>query len=101
MLERDVLALILDYCAAERIFVQRRNVGALKIGKRFIRFAKPGQSDLWGILWNGRHFECEVKRPGKVPTDLQFGWLDECRALGAVAFWANSLEMFIDGLKYA
>jgi len=95
--ERDLLHLILDYCAAMRIFVQRRNVGAFKIGTRYIRFAKPGQSDLWG-LYGGRHFECELKRPGKALTEAQFEWLAECRNHGAIAFMADSLETFIQGL---
>lgn len=94
MLERDVKKAVLDWCAAERIFVQVRNVGAVKIDKRFIRFAKPGQADLWG-LHQRTHFECELKAPGKKPTEAQWKWLTECQAAGAVAFYADSLDMFI------
>lgn len=98
VLERDVKRAVLDYCAAERVFVQVRNVGAVKIDKRFIRFAKPGQADLWFIM-NGRHGECELKAPGKKPTDEQLRWLEECRAAGAIAFYADSLDMFIEKLR--
>lgn len=98
ILERDVKRAVLDWCAAERIFVQVRNVGAVKIDARFIRFAKPGQADLWGIH-KGRHFECELKAPGKQPTDKQYEWLQDCRNAGAVAFWVDSLEEFIANLK--
>ncbi len=95
ILERDVKRAVLDYCAMRHIFVQVRAVGAVKIDSRFIRFAKPGQADLWLILPNGRHGECELKAPGKKPTDAQLQWLDDCRAQGAIAFWCDSVEGFI------
>ncbi len=100
ILERDVKKAILDYCAMRRIFVQVRNVGAVQIDSRFIRFAKPGQADLWGII-GGRHFECELKAPGKKPTEAQLQWLDDCRAQGAIAFYCDSLDMFIEKMREA
>lgn len=96
VLERDVVRAIFDYCAAERIFIERRNVAALKIGNRFIRCAKPGQADAWGIMKGGRHFECEIKRPGEEPSDEQREWLQRCADAGALAFWADSLDVFIE-----
>lgn len=101
ILERHVKKAILDYCAAYRIFVQVRNVGAVKTGTRFIRFNKSGMADLWGIGWNGRHWECELKRPGASPTASQEEWLARCRSLGAIAFWVDSVEMFADKIKEA
>jgi len=49
-----------------------------------------GDADLYGSL-RGRHFEIEVKRPGKQPTPLQFARLEEWRASGAIAGWATNV----------
>ena len=98
MRERDVVKVILDYCSAEGIFIHRRNVGAMKIDQRYIRFAKRGSADLWGI-YRGRHMECEVKRPGEVPTKEQYDWLNLCAEEGGISIWADSLDMFIQALK--
>lgn len=100
LLERDVQRLIVDYCKAHSIFVQRRNVaGVQKLsGNRYVQLGKRGQADLWGIL-RGVHWECEVKRPGEKPKPDQVEWLTDCAQAGARAFWADSLEMFIEGLR--
>jgi hypothetical protein len=83
------------------IWLERRNVGAARYrdqrtGKeRLVRFAKPGQSDLWGLDWPqelpwGRHWEIETKRPGELPTDLQLVWLWKVHSHGCVAFWVDN-----------
>ncbi len=102
--ERDVLSAILSYCAVHRIFVQRRNTGAAVVPegdgrkRRFIRYNKRGMADLWLIV-QGRHIECEIKAPGKKPSDEQMAWLGECAAAGAVAFWCDSLDGFIAEMR--
>jgi hypothetical protein len=68
----------------------RRNTGAMREGERFIRFASPGQADLWGFDRTARHWELEVKAPGKKPTPLQIAWLKEVTRLGAVGVWTDS-----------
>ena len=75
------------------ITLWRRNVGAMQDGERFIRFASPGQSDLWGVDQQARHWELEVKRPGNKPTPKQLAWLKGMTARGAVAFWADSANV--------
>ena len=102
--ESDIQRAILSYCRAMGIFCRRRNVGALSAEyngrKRFVRFAGEGQSDLWVILpLTGRHFECEVKRPGQKPTELQKDWLDECSRIGALAFWVTVVDEFIVNIE--
>ncbi len=98
-LERDIQRAILDYCAAHRIFVQRRNVaGMTKIKDSYIRLGTRGQCDLWGIK-NGMHWECEVKRQGKEPTPEQWKWIHMCWEAGARAFWCDSLEGFIENIE--
>jgi hypothetical protein len=79
----------------------RRNVGAMQKGQRFIRFAAPGQSDLWGILPDGRHLEIETKRPGNKPTELQLAWLKSMEACEAVALWGdncNDIERCVEAI---
>lgn len=99
ILERHVQKAILDYCHAMRIFVRRRNVGAIKTGSRYIRFNATGMADLWGITRKGRHWECEVKRPGEEPTEAQYRWLLDCQQVGAIAFWVDSLDGFIEKMQ--
>lgn len=68
----------------------RRNVGALTDARgNHVRFAAPGQSDLWGVDRSGRHWEVEVKRKGNKPTEKQLAWLKEMTARGCVAYWAD------------
>ena len=102
--EADVLRAITDWCAANRIFVRRRNVGAVKADykgrSRFIRYGEAGQSDLW-LIYQGKHVECEVKAPGKEPTDRQLDWMKEVVKAGGCAFYCDSLDDFIYGLNDA
>ena len=61
----------------------RRNVGKVKVtrkdGKEYtMRFALPGQCDLYGITRGGRHLECELKGPGKKLEPDQVKWRDWC-----------------------
>lgn len=93
--ENELKLLVMAYCQAAGIFCERRNVGAFKIQDRFIRFSRRGQSDLWGILPGGKHFECELKRKGKEPSEEQHQWLASCAQRGALAFWTDDLDEFI------
>ncbi len=43
-----------------------------------------------GNLEFGVRLEIEMKRPGKVPTPIQYARLREFRRLGCIAFWADS-----------
>ena len=71
------------------VLLYRRNVGAMRVGTRFVRFSSPGQADLWGVDRTGRHWEIECKRPGNRPTPKQLAWLKEMTASGCVAYWAD------------
>ncbi len=96
MKESDIQKDILNYCAAVGIFARRRNsAGRQKMKGYWINLGEKGAADIWGILKGGRHFECEVKIPGKKPTDEQLQWLRDCANFGALAFWTDSLEEFV------
>ena len=56
----------------------RRNVGAMKMDTRWIRFGIKGQCDLYGILRGGRTIELECKAPYRELTDEQCAWRDWC-----------------------
>lgn len=98
----EIVNPILDYCESAGIFAKRRNVaGTRKIHGSYVNLGTAGQSDIWGILRGGRHFECEVKLPGEEPSDKQLEWLRQCAAFGALAFWTDSLDDFIATLDKA
>ena len=80
--EKAIQDAIIEYAKLYGVRCFRRNVGAVKIGPRFIRFASPGMSDLWGWDAQGVHFECEVKRHGGKASPEQVKWLDDCMNLG-------------------
>ncbi len=73
----------------------RRNVVSMTaeyMGKsRFIRAAAAGQSDVWGVLPDGRHIEIEFKRPGNYPTYDQAMWLTTTNRI-CPAFWCDNLK---------
>ncbi len=92
--EKDVSRLIVDWFATIGVKLHRRNTGAAKFGRHYVRFNTAGMCDLWGIQSEtGRHIEIEIKRKGKVPDEAQNAWIAQCADLGAIAFWADSLEM--------
>ena len=103
MSETQIKRDILDYCAKAGIFAKRRNVaGVQRMHGHFVKLGDKGMVDLWGILrFSGRHWEYELKKPGKEPTEKQMEWLEECKSLGAYVGWGDSLEDFIDFMKHA
>ncbi len=97
--ETELVHNAIELLGALGVSCHRRNVGARtwtdKSGKpRMIKFAMPGQSDIWGVQSKvppfGRHWEVELKRPGNRPTEQQYIWLRTMGNLGAVAFWCDS-----------
>ena len=96
-LETEIWKSIRDRLSVHGITLWRRNVGALKWKHKdksgWVMFSRPGQSDLWGIGPDGRHWEIEAKRYGKKPTKAQMAWLLYCSRIGAVAFWADSPDV--------
>ncbi len=77
--------------------VFRRNVATFtadyKGKSRIIRCGEPGQSDTWGVMPDGRHFELEFKRSGERPTLDQAKWLWMMNSGGCgVSFWVDNLD---------
>ncbi len=95
-LERDILKTCLEWLNYQPgVRVWRQNTGSFKLEgakARFFRAGSAGMADISGIGPEGRRIEIEVKRPGKVPTELQQDWLDEIIIRGGIAFWCDSPE---------
>ncbi len=81
----------------QSILLHRVNVGARKIGNRFIRFGEPGMSDFSGIIKEvhcpicrgltgaGVRLEIECKAPDGRLTDAQKNWIDTINAMNGIA----------------
>lgn len=79
----------------------RRNVGAVKVGNRFVSFGEKGQSDIWGVFRKtvcpvcgkttgiGVHVEIECKAFKGRLTDEQKRWLEFLPKFGAIAVVAQ------------
>lgn len=95
--EKEILKSCLALLSARGVFAWRVNVGATALEfdgkKRLVRYGKPGQSDIAGILPSGRFICIETKRPRNRPTPLQIAWMREVIQHKGVAFWVTSAKM--------
>lgn len=61
-----------------------------------------GVTDIIGTLpVSGRGLWLEIKRPGKEPTEDQWGFMRKMAAAGGLAFWADSAESVLKQLAAA
>ena len=58
-----------------------------------------GISDIIGVSADGRFVAIELKAPGNKPTADQETFLENVRRNGGVAFWADSVEDVVKGLR--
>jgi len=66
--QRAVLKMLAARERLGQLVADRRNTGGMTDGKgQFLRFGKPGDSDIIGTLRGGRTFAIEVKREGWKP----------------------------------
>lgn len=97
----------LQFARIHDLFLRRQNTGAARAGNRFVQFGLPGQCDYTGIVTatrngvkvSGIHFEVEFKAPGRRPSARQLDYINLIRAKGGIAFYADSLDLFIHNLK--
>lgn len=91
--EDVVLRSCLEWLRLNGIYSWRNNSGAVKVGRRFIRFGFPGSSDIIGILPGGRFLAVECKREkGGVLSDLQKDFLSNIEKNGGIAIVAHSVD---------
>lgn len=60
-LESAVLKECMVWLKAQGYYAERRNTGAVKYGKAFVRYGSPGAADILAVI-HGRHIEIECKR---------------------------------------
>jgi hypothetical protein len=105
--EAEVAAQCVQFAKANGIHLRRQNTGAARAGGRFVRFGEPGQCDYTGMAAatrggarvSGVHVEVEFKAPGRRPGAAQLAYIESVRAKGGIAFYADSLESFIQNLR--
>ena len=84
MKESDLIKKILKYLnSLPQCKAIKRHGGA---------FGRAGEPDITGCI-SGKHFEIEVKVPGKQPTVIQHKRLLEWREAEAMSFWTDNLEL--------
>lgn len=97
--ENAVLEQCLAYLKAKGLYVWRNNTGALKVGRRFVRFGYVGSSDILGITKDGRFLAVECKREkGGVLSDAQKEFIGEINRNGGVAVCVHSVMELIQKL---
>ncbi len=99
--ETEVLQSCLSFLEIQGIYAWRNNTGAVKNGKRFIRFGYPGSSDILGICPDGRFLaiECKNGKGGKT-SDLQIDFQNQITSNNGLAFIVSSVDDLISKLKF-
>jgi len=95
--EGAVVNEILEYLQLCRIYAWRNSVGAVTVKNprgrdRFLRFGKPGSSDILGILPDGRFLAIECKTATGRLSVMQRDFIEDIRSRGGVAFVARGVE---------
>mgnify|MGYP002860351187 CR=1 FL=1 len=99
MKESAVLDQCLVYLKAKGLYVWRNNTGAVRVGRRFIRFGYVGSSDILGITKDGRFLAVECKREkGGVLSDAQKEFIAEINRNGGVAVCVHSVMELVQKL---
>lgn len=70
----------------------RNNVGAQKIGTRFVQFGHKGHADIFGVLNGGRFFAVEAKVGRNKQSPEQIVFQKQMEELGAIYILAYGLE---------
>ena len=103
-LECDVLAAVLVYLRyhPKVAFLWRANTGMFTVGEsgseRRVRAGFAGQSDILGMLTDGRFLAVECKRPGGQLTAGQHAFLSRVIRHGGVGFMAQGVDDVMRGL---
>ena len=85
-------AILREFGTRSDVRLWRANIGAARIGRRFIRFGVPGQADLTGILPGGRRLEIEVKSVTGHQTPDQRSFQTMIERFGGLYVLARSVE---------
>ncbi len=92
MIESQLQRLILGRLhAIDDVFAWRTNTGAMRVGKRVVRFGMPGQSDILCIV-NGRLLCIEVKSESGRQSAEQITFAARVRRSGGCYLLARDWE---------
>ncbi len=102
--EAEVLVQVLEACRMYGIDVDRQNTGAgVNPSGQKVRFGQPGNSDVSGMLPDGRKLDIEVKREDFDPSRLrgkklehfkrQLARLRRTNEQGGVGFWTDNVDL--------
>lgn len=97
-IEHGIQTAIIEYLAYNGFKVWKNNVGAIREGKRFVRFGQVGSSDIFAVK-GGKFYSIECKTPSGQLTESQALWIEDIKLHGGVAFVARSLDDVIEKLK--
>ncbi len=89
-----MLAAVLELCQRHPLVAKawRNNVGAMKIGDRYVRFGEPGTPDVMGFMKDGRFLAIEAKSEDGKLTDKQREFLANARDRRCIAGLARSVD---------
>jgi hypothetical protein len=100
--ETGIVKAVLGYLRFVRRWpAWRNNTGAVRVGRRLIRFGEVGAADILGVLPGGRLLAVECKRPGNRATAAQAAWLAMIAEGGALALVVVSVEDLAAQLREA
>lgn len=92
--ENAVTRAVVEYLRRRGAWVQRVQSGQ----RGGTHYAEKGTPDWLGAWVDGRLLAVEIKRPGEKPSAVQLSVINRLRAMGAVAFWCDSVEMCAEAL---
>lgn len=99
MRESTVQSQILEYLKWRGILCTRINAGNILLGRRRVRLAEPGWSDIIGMLPGGRFLAIETKTPEGILRASQILFIGRVRRDGGLAIVADSVEDVEQALK--
>jgi hypothetical protein len=101
--ETDVVRAVLTYLRVVRRWpAWRNNSGAVRLGKRFIRFGEVGSADVLAVIPPaGRLLAVEAKAGGNRTTPAQAAWLQLVTDAGGLALVVRSVDDLAEQLRQA
>ena len=109
--EAQVLSQVLEAALCLGVDLDRQNTGAgVNPSGKLVRFGTPGNTDLSGMLPDGRKLDVEVKHEGFNPSKLrgrkrehferQLERLKKTNAQGGVGFYTDDSEQFLTVMRH-
>lgn len=102
--EKEVVKECLEYLKILGIYAYRTNTGAAEYQdragkKRFVRYGKPGVSDITGVMPGGRFIAVECKAANGRLSNHQTAYLRDIERMGGLAIVARSAGDITTAIK--